>query len=105
MKIDIVCSSARTLDAIRRLASSEGCEVGQAVARNPGEPLAPLLRLATGDALLVEGSCADAGDLATIEKVTAERRALAVLLLSPVNGPEDLIAAMRAGVREVLQTP
>ncbi|MGE5095475.1 MAG: AAA family ATPase [Betaproteobacteria bacterium] len=105
MKIDIVCSSARTLEAIRRLAASEGCEIGQAVVRNAGEPLPPYLRLATGDALLLEGSCADTADLATIEKVTAERRGLAVLMLSPVNGSEDLMAAMRAGVREVLQTP
>lgn len=105
MKLDIVCFNARTVEAIRHLASTEGYEVGHAAARMPGEPLAPLVRLASADALLVEGSCGDPGDLATIEKLTTERRSLAVLMLSQVHGPDELIAAMRAGVREVLQSP
>lgn len=105
MKIDIVSYNPRNLEALRRLAASEGFDIGLATVRAPADALAPLLRLANADVLLLEGSCADAGDLAAVEKLTSERRSLAVLLLSVERGAEDLMAAMRAGVREVLQSP
>jgi len=102
MKLDIVSPAARTIEAVQHLAAMQGSEVGQAVLRKPGEPLDAFLRQLASEVLVIEASCADAADLAAIEALTAERRGVAVLMLSEVRGSEDVIASMRAGVREVL---
>ena len=105
MKLDIVSPNTRTLETVQRHAASQGFDVGQAVLRKPGEPLAAFLRQALAEVLVVEASCADASDLAAIEAHTAEHRGVAVLMLSEVRGSDDVIASMRAGVREVLHPP
>ena len=68
---------------------------------------ADLLALAgrdTPDLMLVDG-CADSAGLAAIAAVGARHPDIAVLLLCAAASPDFLIAAMRAGVREVLPAP
>jgi pilus assembly protein CpaE len=56
--------------------------------------------------MLVEGiGCGGIGNLAPIEALTARHPQVAVVLLCPTCSPEFLMAAMRAGVREVLPSP
>jgi pilus assembly protein CpaE len=55
--------------------------------------------------MLVDGSCCDAGGLAHIEELTTHHPHIAVVLLCAGCSPDFLIAAMRAGVREVLSSP
>jgi pilus assembly protein CpaE len=55
--------------------------------------------------MVVDGMCCDPGELALVEQVTAAHPGLRVVLLCASQTPEFLIAAMRAGVREVLPSP
>ncbi|MGZ5181872.1 MAG: AAA family ATPase [Ramlibacter sp.] len=57
------------------------------------------------DLILVEGMCCDVGELAQVEHVCTHHPRTAVVLLCATHTPEFLIAAMRAGVREVLPSP
>jgi pilus assembly protein CpaE len=57
------------------------------------------------DLLLVEGMCCDPAELAQVEYLTNHHPNVAVVLLCATTTPEFLMNSMRAGVREVLQTP
>jgi pilus assembly protein CpaE len=56
--------------------------------------------------MLVEGiGCGGGAELAPVETLITRHPDIAVVLLCPACSPEFLLAAMRAGVREVLSSP
>jgi pilus assembly protein CpaE len=57
------------------------------------------------DLMLLDGRNKESMDLAHIERMTLQHPALPLLLLSELATPRFLLAAMRAGVREVLPAP
>lgn len=106
MKATLISGSARSLDELRRRVQAEGGEVAVALERKPREPLRELLARSQGDLLVVE--CADDGcaaDLPALEELSRVQPQLPILLLAPRLDSDQLIAAMRAGVREVLPAP
>lgn len=54
------------------------------------------------DLLLFEGTGSEAGELQLLARVTARFPNLGVIMLCPTQSPEQLIEAMRVGVREAL---
>lgn len=57
------------------------------------------------DLMVVDGMCCDPADLAPVEYVTSHHPHTAVVLLCAQQTPEFLLQSMRAGVREVLDSP
>ena len=57
------------------------------------------------DLMLVDGRNKEALDLEHVERLTMQYPGVAVTLISEVVSPKFLLAAMRAGVREVLSPP
>ena len=57
------------------------------------------------DLILVDGMAGEAHELGPIESVTTQYPKLAIILVCASITPDFLIAAMRAGVREVLPSP
>lgn len=106
MKATIISRTGSLLEALRSAAEAEGYEVTQALLRKGSQPLSSLLADMVGDLLIVDSAGAEPGDdLATLEALTRTHPSLAVIMLSPSGDANVLIAAMRAGVREVLQSP
>lgn len=106
MKATIISRTGSLLEALRSAAEAEGYEVTQALLRKGSQPLSSLLADMGGDLLIVDSAGAEPGDdLATLETLTRTHPSLAVIMLSPSGDANVLIAAMRAGVREVLQSP
>jgi pilus assembly protein CpaE len=108
VKATLICANAKSLEAVRPLVEAEGYTVASAVVRRHAQPLAPLLAgLPSGAGLLVvEGAGARAqDDLAALQALTGAEPALQALMLSGQRDAEALVAAMRAGVREVLASP
>lgn len=105
MKIALVAGNEKLLKELKRTIASQDHTVEETLVRAPGDGLAPVLKSVDGDALIIDGSCDSADDLAAIEAHVRAHPAAAVLMLSPRRQSESLIAAMRAGVREVLHSP
>lgn len=57
------------------------------------------------DILIIEASCDNLAELASLEHISLRHPAMSVILLCPVRSPEFLIEAMRVGVREVISLP
>lgn len=57
------------------------------------------------DILIIEASCDNLAELASLEHINLRHPAMSVILLCPVRSPEFLIEAMRVGVREVISLP
>lgn len=108
MKATLISRTSSLLEELRRAAEAEGYEITQALVRKGSQPLSLLLADMSGDLLIVDVDSAGAelgDDLATLEMLTRTHPSLAVIMLSPSGDANVLIAAMRAGVREVLQSP
>lgn len=108
MKATLICANTKSLEALRPLVEAEGHEVAGALTRRHGQALAPLLAGLPGGAalLVVESAGARAqDDLAALQALTGAEPALQVLMLSGQRDADALLAAMRAGVREVLASP
>lgn len=106
MKATIISRTGSLLEELRSAAEAEGYEVAQALLRKGNQPLSSLLADMGGDLLIVDSAGAEPGDdLVTLEALTRTHPSLAVIMLSPSGDANVLIAAMRAGVREVLQSP
>lgn len=106
MKATLISWTRSLLEELRRAAEAEGFEVTQALLRKGSQPLSLLLADMNGDLLIVDSAGAEPGDdLATLEALTRTHPSLAVIMLSTSGDANVLIAAMRAGVREVLQSP
>lgn len=103
MKIVVISPNSQHLQGIRQALESGAHTVrlfdgGKSRMREIADEERP-------DLMLVDGICRDAGELANVEQVGASHPGLAVLLMCASHTPEFLIAAMRAGVREVLPSP
>jgi len=57
------------------------------------------------DILIIDATCDNLAELASLEHISLRHPGMAVILLCPVRSPEFLIEAMRVGVREVLSLP
>lgn len=106
MKATLISRTGSLLEALRSAAEAEGYEVTRALLRKGSQPLSSLLADMNGDLLIVDSSGTGPGDdLATLEALTSTHPSLAVIMLTTSGDANVLIAAMRAGVREVLQSP
>ncbi len=106
MKAILISRTAKLLEELRRAVEAEGYEVTQALLRKGSQPLSLLLADFDGGLLIVDSADVQPnGDLATLEALTQTNPSLAVIMLSTNRDADELIAAMRAGVREVLQSP
>lgn len=106
MKATLISRTSSLLEELRRAAEAEGYEITQALLRKGSQPLSLLLADMSGDLLIVDSAGAEPGDdLATLEVLTRTHPSLGVIMLSTSGDANVLIAAMRAGVREVLQSP
>lgn len=105
MKIAIIARNDKLLKELKRIIAAQDYAVELAAVRAANQALEPLLKDLNCDAVIVDGSCQSAEDLAAIEVYTQIHPSAMVLLLSTDRQPEALINAMRAGVREVLHSP
>jgi pilus assembly protein CpaE len=105
MKIAILGRSEKLLKVLEHDVETAGHEVSLCRMREAGLPLASQLQGIHADLLLLDGTCDPDGDLAAVEALARTNPLMAVLMLSPRRDSEDLLASMRAGVREVLNSP
>lgn len=106
MKAILISRTAKLLEELRRAVEAEGYEVTQALLRKGSQPLSLLLVDVDGGLLIVDSAEVQPNDdLAALEVLTRTNPSLAVIMLSTSRDADALIAAMRAGVREVLQSP
>lgn len=106
MKAILISRTAKLLEELRRAVEAEGYEVTQALLRKGSQPLSLLLADVDGGLLILDSAEVQPNDdLAALEALTRTNPSLAVIMLSTTRDADALIAAMRAGVREVLQSP
>jgi pilus assembly protein CpaE len=108
VKAVLICASDKLLDTLGPVIQAGGYEVDRALVRRRGQPLTGLLdKGPAGVALLVvdSGNARPQDDLAALAVLTSADPALQVLMFSPQRDADALLAAMRAGVREVLPSP
>jgi pilus assembly protein CpaE len=106
MKAFLIAWSAAQLEALQHTVEAEGYELTQALQRNDGVPLISLIDHLNTDVLIVD--CAgekQAQDIATLELLIASNPHVVVLMLAQNRDADTLVAAMQAGVREVLLSP
>lgn len=100
MKIALISEDQVLLQQMQAVLAKSDNEIltisaGTAELRGATKELAP-------DLMLVDGRNKEAVDLEHVERLTLQCPAIAVILISDVSSPRFLLAAMRAGVREVL---
>lgn len=106
MNTHLIASDAMTLELLRSTVQSQSLTVKSAVVRAPGQALLPLLQnMDTGIVLLCARPSQRAEDLQALESVTWAHPQLSVVLISDSDTREDLVRAMRSGVREVVASP
>jgi pilus assembly protein CpaE len=106
MKTTIISWSADQADTLRQNALNQGYDVVQTLLRDDSTQLRDLLELVAGDVLIVDSSGAhQTQDMAELTVFTARQAGLEVLLLTDQRSAELMVAAMQAGVREVLLMP
>lgn len=105
MKVILISRTQDQLDELRRAVEAQGHQVLHAVLRNAGAALHAVLPADKADILVVDSGDTPQRDLEALASLTAAQPALAVAMLSASRDADVLIAAMRAGVREVLPRP
>lgn len=106
MKAILISRTETLLEELRCVAQAEGYEVTQALLRKGSQPLSALLADFDGGLLILDSADVPLkDDLAALEAITQTNPSLAVIMLSASRDADALIAAMRVGVREVLQSP
>ena len=106
MKIDLLASSDGTLALAQGVISSSGHVLGKAFLRGQAQDLAAQLATCEADVLVLESPLGWQGqDLRQIEQLLTRRASLQLIWLTEEVGKEDLVRAMRNGVREVLTLP
>ncbi|MBI5278025.1 MAG: AAA family ATPase [Burkholderiales bacterium] len=103
MKATLMSCTASLMEDLRTVAEAGGVAVAKTLLRQPGQPLQDLLEQAEGDLLVVEcGSGSLDAELLALEAYTRAVPAAGIILLTARLEAGALLAAMRAGVREVL---
>ena len=106
MKTSILYWSADLNATIIERTNAAGHDVVQTVLRDAAVPLDALLEQVAGDALILECTAAQQlQDIEAVERLLARQTGLAVMLLVASRSEALLLAALHAGVREVLPTP
>jgi pilus assembly protein CpaE len=100
MKIALISEDKAVLQQMHTILANTDNEV----LTMPGETsdLRGIAKELTPDLMLIDGRNKEALDLEHVERLTMQYPAVAVILVSDVVSPKFLLAAMRAGVREVL---
>lgn len=102
MKAILISRTRRQLDDLRSAVEAENCKVGQALLRKGSQPLGSMLPEEDLQLLVIDAGDSLQQDLEALAQYTAAHPATAVILVSASRDPDTLLAAMRAGVREVL---
>ncbi len=106
MKTTIIAWSTDQIELLRHSAVNEGYDVVQTILREENSILDDLFSQIIGEVLITE--CATSQhlkDIAGLEKFIKEFPTKEIVLLTPERPAEVMIAAMQAGVREVLLMP
>lgn len=105
MKIAVVSPNTPSLQEIQRLLGTDGknrsvtlYEGGPGQVRVVADQHSPNL-------IIIDSMCRDLDDLHVLEYVSIHHPNTALVMLCANQTPEFLVTAMRAGVREVLQSP
>jgi pilus assembly protein CpaE len=104
MKAILISRTQHQLDELRRAAEAENCPVRQAVLRTASQPLLPLLA-GGAELAVIDGGPSARQDLEDLAPFTLAHPEMAVVVLSGDRDAETLMAALHAGVREVLPSP
>jgi pilus assembly protein CpaE len=106
MDIHLITQESALLNALVKTAEAASMPVSNAICRQPQQALAPLLEKLTQGALFLDSQALrDSSDWNALASLTRRSPRLNVVLLSNDAQQEHLLRAMRAGVREVLQSP
>jgi len=100
MKIVLISDDKILLQQMQGMLADNANEISTI----PGETsdLRSITKELAPDLMLIDGRNKEALDLEHVERLTLQCPAIAVILISDVTSPKFLLAAMRAGVREVL---
>jgi pilus assembly protein CpaE len=106
MNASLISWSAAQLEILQRIVEAEGYTVVQTTQRTPGIALKHLIDNLNADVLIVDCSGGQQDqDISTLENLVANNPHVVVLMLSQNRDADTLVAAMQAGVREVLLAP
>ncbi|GAB3545536.1 AAA family ATPase [Noviherbaspirillum agri] len=105
MKIAVISRQTGALAELRQILEEHCSDDKLNFLESRGGTLSILSDLEKHDLLIVDCAEPHRTDMEAIEALTHEHPKLAVLLLCTTKAPDLLIAAMRAGVREVLSSP
>jgi pilus assembly protein CpaE len=104
MKATLISRTQRQLDELRRVVEAEAIQVTATALRKGSQALLPLLP-DDADLLVVDSGASALQDLEALAGFIAARPAVGVVMLCATRDPDTLLAAMHAGVREVLPSP
>ena len=106
MNTYLLASDATMIELLRSTVQSQSLTVKAAVVRSEGQALLPLLQnMASGILVLCSSQKQRDEDLDALETMTWSNPQLSVVLISESDSKEDLVRAMRSGVREVVVSP
>ena len=106
MKAVLISSSASQLESLQHTVEAEGYVLTKAIHRGADTALSNLIENLSSEVLIVDCTGTDqAQDIATLEVLIAANPHVVVLLLTQTRDADTLLAAMQAGVREVLLSP
>lgn len=100
MKIAMISDDTALLQQMQAVLADDKHEI--VTMRRAATELRVLAREEAPELMLLDGRNKEALDLEALERLALQHPAVAVILLSEVASPKFLMAAMRAGVREVL---
>lgn len=106
MNTYLLAPDAATVELLRNTVQSQGLMVKSAFVRAEKEPLLPMLQnFESGILLLCSSQAQLAKDLDALESMTWSNPNVSVVLISGSDTKDELLHAMRAGVREVVSSP
>lgn len=103
MKIAVISPNAGSLQEMGRILNGQSRTV--ALVEGGKDRMRAVAEQEKPHLMILESVCRDSSELAEVEKVTTQFPDMAVVLLCGNHTPDFLLNAMRAGVREVLQSP
>jgi pilus assembly protein CpaE len=105
VKIAAVSKNQQLLEELRRILISEMVMIEVSITVGTILQAEAVAEQNRSDILIIEATCDNLAELASLEHISLRHPAMAIILLCPVRSPEFLIEAMRVGVREVISLP
>jgi len=105
VRIAVVSPNSVSLQEIAGLLQAAGSERTVALHQGGGGQIRVVADQTQPDLIIVDSMCRDSDDLQVVEYVSAQHPNTAIVILCVNQTPGFLLNAMRAGVREVLQSP